>query len=176
MERVALLENLLKDHRLPIPPAHYPSETRHCSYRSSKISSINGTCKSSATSKERSLVSSDMASSPCSTGSETANKDSISRKRVLHFSSTSNDCRDAGKKPRKESLNFVSDVKVESPLEIAFGSNILYEKTRASQDSTMMPTSSRSPSWSKVDAYADNLIPSSLSTLHAIYSHSAHST
>ncbi|KAF1930542.1 uncharacterized protein M421DRAFT_376490 [Didymella exigua CBS 183.55] len=66
VERIALLESVLEEQGLIVPPASHPPETRHRTCRSKDTSSLDHTSLSSSTPQESSVSESHTASSPYS--------------------------------------------------------------------------------------------------------------
>ncbi|KAF2621506.1 hypothetical protein BU25DRAFT_416037 [Macroventuria anomochaeta] len=66
VERVALLERLLEDQGLTVPPANHPPETRHRSRRSKDTSTVDNTSLYSSTPQESSISDDHTASLPYS--------------------------------------------------------------------------------------------------------------
>lgn len=120
VERVALLEQLLEDQGLTVPPANYPPETRHRSRRSKNTSSADNVSSFSSTPQEGS-ISEDHATSPphglMDSGQGQQRTPNKKKKRSLKSDTIDSDSHLDNKRIRHDSLITPPDVKVESPID-----------------------------------------------------------
>ncbi|KAJ4991206.1 fungal specific transcription factor domain-containing protein [Stagonosporopsis vannaccii] len=131
VERVALLEQMLEDQGLTVPPANHPPETRHRSRRSKNTSSADNVSSLSSTPQDSS-VSEDHATSPphyfVNQGSDerkTPNK----RKMSSSLITANNENHLGNKRIRHDSLIAPAEVKVESPINDLLDSVTHYDGT-----------------------------------------------
>ncbi|KAF9690536.1 hypothetical protein EKO04_011467 [Ascochyta lentis] len=150
VERIALLEGLLQDQDMPIPPADHPPETRLSSHPSRRKSSSSSTIHSSATSVNISSSSSEPASSPCSSTLKDMDDYCSPNKRRLDPHSISNDYGRASKKPRNDSLVFPTDLKVEPPIDDTANFNVVSNELTTF---ATMPSYAKTFFWPTIDAY-----------------------
>lgn len=116
VERIALLESLLEDHGLAVPPATHPPETRHRSRRSDGNQSVDHTVMSSSTSQDSTTSESHTASSPCSSDDLIRDELPATRTRKRSPIDLETNFTDANRKrTRHDSLIEPVNVKIESP-------------------------------------------------------------
>lgn len=117
VERIALLEGLLEDHGLAVPPARHPPETRHRSRRSNGTSSVDYTAMSSSTPQDSTTSESHTASSPCSYDDQIRDKHSATRTKKRSSIDLEINLADANtKRTRHDSLIMPVNIKIESPI------------------------------------------------------------
>lgn len=150
VERVALLEQMLEEQGLKVPPATYPPETRHGSRRNKNNSSADSASSFSSTPQETSYSDDHATSSPYHAVEKDHDglTDTKSRKRSsIVMNAKDFDGRDS-KRTRNDSLITLADVKVEPPVDFPFDANIThYEEAFNFHSVTTTTTSSQPPFW-----------------------------
>ncbi|KZM20783.1 DNA binding [Ascochyta rabiei] len=150
VERIALLEGLLKDQDLPVPPADHPPETRHRSRNSRENPSSSIASQSSALSLKGSPSSSETTSSPCSSTLKNMGDYRISNKRTSVPHNISNEFGRSSKKTRKDSLVLPTGVKVDSFINDPANPTVLSNELNAFAQT---PPSMQTFFWPKTDDY-----------------------
>lgn len=112
-----MLEGLLEDHGLAVPPATHPPETRHRSRRSDGTSSVDYTAMSSSTPQDSTTSESHTASSPRSSDDQIRDEHSATRTRKRSLIDLETNFADANtKRTRHDSLIMPVNIKIESPI------------------------------------------------------------
>lgn len=175
VERVKMLEGLLKDQGLPVPPADHPPETRHRSHCSRGTSTSSSTHTLSATSQKRYLTSSELASSPSNSILESADDHQAPEKRPFDLRNMSDEYEHPSKKNRKDSLVVTLNSEVESPKYNPSDSTVNY-KTSCDQDQfTATSSSSEVSYWPVTDEHTGSQTISSTTTHNTSHDYPAYS-
>lgn len=145
VERVALLEQMLEDQGLTVPPANYPPETRHRSRRSKDTSSADIASSFSSTPQESSSSDHHATSPPyCEVDQgQDENRTAKIKKRTSISLSVDNETHHGNKRKRHDSLIMTADVKIESPVDSLLGSVERYDGTFEFEPIATTNTSSR---------------------------------
>lgn len=114
-----MLEGLLEEQGLTVPPASHPPESRHRSRQSKETSSVNDTPLSSSTPQDGSICESHTTSSPYSSDDQTKEKHPVTTTRKRSSIHIEIDTARAhfDKRSRHDSLITPADVKPESPIQ-----------------------------------------------------------
>jgi hypothetical protein len=130
VERIALLEGLLEEQGLAVPPATHPPETWHRSRRNDEIPSIDYTATSSSTPQGSATSESHMASSPCSSDDQIKDEYPAMRSRKRSSIHLEINFAEDGytKRTKHDSLIMPAGIEIESPIRESFS-----EVTRSSE-------------------------------------------
>lgn len=146
VERVALLEQMLEDQGLKVPPASYPPETRHHSRRSKGTSSADNASSFSSTPQESSVSDDHATSSPyCSYQDERLVKGA--KKRSSVSISADLEGNRSNKRTRNDSLITLADVKVEPEVDNPLDSITPYDGTFGFGHAATVVASHQPPFW-----------------------------
>ena len=116
VERVALLERLLEDQGLPVPPSNHPPEIRHCTRRNRDVSSSDDMSKSPCARQFSLSPSIHVTSSPFSSVVEPETKDYNPNRQLPIVPSNDSDRTRPRKRKRNDSLMSKPKIKVETIL------------------------------------------------------------
>ncbi|KAH6639278.1 hypothetical protein C7974DRAFT_373534 [Boeremia exigua] len=130
VERVALLEKILRDEGLTVPQPNYPPETRQHSRRSEPTVSADKITSFSSTPQDSSVSDDHTASSPCysTVAVQDEHQPLVTKKRALAVVDADHSNYQCNKKMRHDSLIMSTDVKEESPVEDTLASAIQYDE------------------------------------------------